>query len=295
MKHRCTDAAMEYFKSEVMELCHREGLYQIDLLNGSGSRVTEREYWAARKQQATLDRQEKKPTRFETDKEKLRQEILTVLREATTFEAFAALLARHGITVKESRGRLSYLTPDRTKPITARRLGDDFDRDAVVAALEQNAKREKRQAARPEEMEAALSTSYADLLAAQAALHKVEDELKTKTEMRKHLLSYRKGQPLRDELKALPARKDRDAFRQRHKIEFAGMDADLAFFKARGITKLPPIKTVQAEIEALIKEKNRLYVTYREQKQQTRELQTVQDNIRHTLSMQPKKLRDATR
>ncbi len=34
-KHRCTNAAMEYFKSEVMEMCHREGLYQIDLLSGS--------------------------------------------------------------------------------------------------------------------------------------------------------------------------------------------------------------------------------------------------------------------
>ena len=30
-KHRCTDAAMEYFKAEVMEMCHRENLYQIDL------------------------------------------------------------------------------------------------------------------------------------------------------------------------------------------------------------------------------------------------------------------------
>ena len=38
-KHRCTDAAMEYFKSEVMELCHEAGLYQIDLLNGSANRV----------------------------------------------------------------------------------------------------------------------------------------------------------------------------------------------------------------------------------------------------------------
>jgi hypothetical protein len=34
-KHLCTDAAMEYFKAEVMEMCHRENLYQIDLLNGS--------------------------------------------------------------------------------------------------------------------------------------------------------------------------------------------------------------------------------------------------------------------
>ena len=29
-----------------MEMCHREGLYQIDLLNGSKNRVTDREYWA---------------------------------------------------------------------------------------------------------------------------------------------------------------------------------------------------------------------------------------------------------
>ena len=26
-KHRCTDAAMEYLKAEVMEMCHRENLY----------------------------------------------------------------------------------------------------------------------------------------------------------------------------------------------------------------------------------------------------------------------------
>ena len=32
-----------------------------------------------------------------------------------------------------NRGRLSYLTPDRTKPITARKLGDDFARAAVLA------------------------------------------------------------------------------------------------------------------------------------------------------------------
>ena len=36
---------------------------------------------------------------------------------------------------------MSYLTPDRAKPITARKLGDDFDRAAVGAALERNAAR----------------------------------------------------------------------------------------------------------------------------------------------------------
>ena len=157
-KHRCTDAAMEYFKSEVMEMCHRENLYQIDLLHGSANRVTEREYWAQKKGQAELDKRNEKitadgltprTTKFETDKEKLRQTLRAVLDTSTTFEQFSTLLLRQGITVKESRGRLSYLTPDRTKPITARKLGDDFDRAAVLARLEQNAHRvvEERAAA----------------------------------------------------------------------------------------------------------------------------------------------------
>ena len=100
-KHRCTDAALRYFKSEVMEMCHREGLY----------------------------------------KEKLRQTLRKALATAASFDEFSSLLLQEGVTVKESRGRLSYLTPDRTKPITARKLGDDFDRAAVFAVLEQNAAR----------------------------------------------------------------------------------------------------------------------------------------------------------
>ena len=155
-KHRCTDAAMEYFKAEVMELCHRENLYQIDLLHGSKNRITEREYWAQRKGQAKLDKeaaalpaeeQPAKPTKFETDKEKLRQTIRTALSSAASYGEFAAVLLQQGVTVKESRGRLSYLTPDRTKPITARKLGDDFDRAAVLAVLEQNAARATEKAA----------------------------------------------------------------------------------------------------------------------------------------------------
>ena len=155
-KHRCTDAALRYFKSEVMEMCHREGLYQIDLLNGSKNRVTDREYWAQKKGQAALDKQNApmiaggitpRQTKFETNKEKLRQTIRKALATATGFDEFSSLLLREGVAVKESRGRLSYLTPDRTKPITARKLGDDFDRAAVLAVLEQNAARAAEKAA----------------------------------------------------------------------------------------------------------------------------------------------------
>ncbi len=157
-KHRCTDAAMEYFKAEVMEMCHRENLYQIDLLHGSKNRVTEREYWAKRKGQAALDKENAslaatgkppKVTKFETDKEKLRRTIRAALSSAISFEDFSGKLLQQGVTVKESRGRLSYLTPDRTKPITARKLGDDFDRAAILEALTINAQNAARAAETP--------------------------------------------------------------------------------------------------------------------------------------------------
>ena len=149
---------MEYFKAEVMEMCHRENLYQIDLLHGSKNRVTEREYWEKRKGQAALDKENAslaatgeppRQTKFETDKEKLRQTIRTALSSAVSFEDFSGKLLQQGVTVKESRGRLSYLTPDRTKPITARKLGDDFDRAAILEALTINTQNAARAAETP--------------------------------------------------------------------------------------------------------------------------------------------------
>ncbi len=47
-----------------------------------------------------------KPTKFETDKAKLRRTIRQALSAAASFDEFAALLLRQGVTVKESRGRL---------------------------------------------------------------------------------------------------------------------------------------------------------------------------------------------
>ena len=177
-KHRCTNAAMEYFKSEVMEMCHREGLYQIDLLNGSKNRVTDREYWVQKKGQAALDKQNApmiaggitpRQTKFETNKEKLRQTIRAALSAATSFEDFSSLLLREGVTVKESRGRLSYLTPDRTKPITARKLGDAFDKAAVLAHLEQNAARAAEKAPSIPEYPGSIKERLQRIKAAQTA------------------------------------------------------------------------------------------------------------------------------
>ena len=133
-KHRCTDAAMNHYKSEVMKMCEREGLYQIDLLNGSPEKITDAEYWAKRRGQQRADA-EHPGTKFQTDLGKLRQEIRNAMSIGKTFEEFTELLLQSGIIVKESRGRYSYLPEGRKKPITARRLGYDFEKAAVLAKL----------------------------------------------------------------------------------------------------------------------------------------------------------------
>ena len=371
-KHRCTDAAMEYFKAEVMEMCHRENLYQIDLLHGSKNRVTEREYWAKRKGQAALDKENAsqaatgeppKQTKFETDKEKLRQTIRKALAAAATFDDFSSLLLREGVTVKESRGRLSYLTPDRTKPITARKLGDDFDRAAVLESLTQNAQNAARAAetplprqeyphsikdrlqrnkavvnapkndgvqrmvdreakraegkgigydrwaavhnlkqmaatmsiyeesgfSSPEELEAALAAASAGLHEVTGKLKAVESTLREKKDLQKQLLAYIKTKPARDGLKAQKTEKARKNYREQHESDFMIAEAATRYFKAQGISKLPASKTLQAEIEQLMREKNTLYNEYREKREKTKELQTIKGNIGQILRREPER------
>ena len=122
MKHRCTNAAMEYFRAEVMEMCHDAGLYQIDLLNGSKTRITEREYWAKKKGQLALDEENAvlaeqglpiKQTKFETDKDKLREEIRKALSDAVNKDGHLTVrnycaMALPQITVTLRSGRTIY-------------------------------------------------------------------------------------------------------------------------------------------------------------------------------------------
>ena len=69
----------------------------------------------------------------------LRRQIDSVLKKATTFEEFSALLMQeHGVAVKESRGRLSYCPPNRVKFITAKKLSKKFEKEQVLTKLSQN-------------------------------------------------------------------------------------------------------------------------------------------------------------
>lgn len=44
----------------------------------------------------------------------------------------------HGITVKESRGRWSYLPEGRERPITWRKLGEAYKKEAIEAVIAAN-------------------------------------------------------------------------------------------------------------------------------------------------------------
>ncbi len=342
-KHRCTAAALRCFRAGVMEMCQNAGLYQVNLLDGSGERITEGEYWAQRRGQTTLDGEDvvkgKPPTKFETDKSKLRQTIREVLAVATSFDEFASLLAHQGITVRKSRGRLSYLTQGRVKPIAARRLGDDFDCTAVDAVLKKNsiclrtgtgaekssirsqlqqkmgvqrmvdieAERAKgkgigyehwakihnlKQAAKSlnlcqqygfsslEELDAAITDSYTDMQESLDKMKSIETALREKKELLRYLLVYRQTKSVRDGLKAATARA---VSRRIQESELLRSDAAIQFLKAHGVTKLPAIKTLQAETEALVSEKSALYSTYQEQKRRSRELLVVKRNLEQVL------------
>ena len=152
MKHSSTAQTMRHLRVAVMEMCQDAKLYQIDLLS-SKKRVSEREYWMKRRSQMKLDRenaallaagQQPTQTEFETAKETLRKQISDVLDNAASFEDFSdRLLQQYSITVKESRGQLSYLPAGRTKFIRARSIGDKFEKELVLAALKANTERKR--------------------------------------------------------------------------------------------------------------------------------------------------------
>lgn len=141
MKHHPSDGFMNFFKETTMNLCQREGLYQVDLLNPARVRVTDREYWAQRRGQAKLDKENAakrasgevpEKTVYETGYGILRRQIKSIMEDSQNFEDFKQkLLGQYGILVGESRGRINYLPSDRTKPIRGRMLGADFEKESI--------------------------------------------------------------------------------------------------------------------------------------------------------------------
>mgnify|MGYP003432032692 CR=1 FL=1 len=55
-KHRSTNKLLDHLKQEVMDMCNREGLHQVDLLSPAPAKITKEEYWAKAHGQDKLDK-----------------------------------------------------------------------------------------------------------------------------------------------------------------------------------------------------------------------------------------------
>ena len=152
-KHHLTRDYLNYLKQEVMDICHREQLHQINLFAPAEKKITDREYQARRRGQKKMEERNQKmraecitpcKTTFETQKNFLRSAIDEATAVCASVEEFQKFLwENHGISFKVCRGRYSYLHPERNKAITGRNLGTRYEKEHLLPILEKNAKARK--------------------------------------------------------------------------------------------------------------------------------------------------------
>ena len=148
-KHHPTDRFMNFIKGELMRMCEREGLHQVDLISPAKNKITNEEYRARQRGQERLDELNREivadgmtPARtvFQTQKQYLRDAILDAAERSSTLKEFEGILKEeYRIVLKDRRGRFSYLHPDRGKYITGRALGSDYEMEAILERIRLNA------------------------------------------------------------------------------------------------------------------------------------------------------------
>ena len=149
-KHHLSTAYLAHLKQEVMDMCQKEGLHQVDLLTPAERKITEKEYWAQRRGQEKLDKLNQKmredgitpkETKYQTEKQFLRDAIDNAAGIAKSPEEFSKILEeKYRIIFKISRGRYSYLHPDRKKYVTGRNLGTRYEEDFLMKTFMENTK-----------------------------------------------------------------------------------------------------------------------------------------------------------
>ena len=145
-KHNLTPHYLKYLQAQVMQICEREGLHQVDLLTPARTKITNAEYEARESGQIAMDARNEKiraaqmiprNTVFRTQKQYLRDSILDAADRASTLEEFREILRdKYNIELKDRRGRFSYLHPDRQKYITGRALGTDYEKESVLERIQ---------------------------------------------------------------------------------------------------------------------------------------------------------------
>ena len=149
-KHHLSTSYLTHLKQEVMDMCQKEGLHQVDLLTPAERKITEKEYWAQRRGQEKLDKLNQKmredgitpkETKYQTEKQFLRDAIDNAAGIAKSPEEFSKILEeKYRIIFKISRGRYSYLHPDRKKYVTGRNLGTRYEEDFLMKTFMENTK-----------------------------------------------------------------------------------------------------------------------------------------------------------
>ena len=343
-KHHVTDKLLSYLKQETMSMCQENSLYQVDLLNPSKVRITDREYWAGKRGQAKLDKENAEKikkgepvteTKYETDKAFLRRVISDILSDSDSYEDFSKkLFEKYGISVHESRGRISYLLPDRNKPIRGRQLGTDYEKEAIekallqrsipvgsgirfVTDLENNIKakqnayyRQKAKVGNLQQMAKALAfvqdngiRSLEELEQLDAAVSddftKINKSLKdTEAHLRKiNLMIKNTGQYLanKDVHRQYLAAKNKAAFRETHRAELSLFEAARKYLQEEsGGDKLPTMKMLKEEKAKLTAQKNQQYEEYSIAKARHRELQAVTHNVHIAMGISTEQAKERT-
>ena len=149
-KHHLSKDYLIHLKQSLMDLCHREHLHQVDLLAPAEKKITDREYHAGQRGQKKLDERNRQiladglpisRTAFQTQKDFLRSAIEASAVSSCSREEFQKLLLeKYNITLKVSRGRFSYLHPERGKYITGRMLGTHYEEDYLLELFGENSK-----------------------------------------------------------------------------------------------------------------------------------------------------------
>ena len=141
-KLNLTKNHLQFMKQELMDICGRECLYQVNLLSPTKDRITDKEYRAHLNGQDHLEKQHviegnsNDRTVFKTQKQYLRDAVMDVASRATDFDEFCEIMKKdYNIAVKESRGRISYLHPEREKFITGRALGSAYEKEVVLRKI----------------------------------------------------------------------------------------------------------------------------------------------------------------
>lgn len=147
-KHHVTKNYFNYLLRNLMDMCIRENLHQVDLLQPAEKKITDLEYKARRSGQDRLDQLNEqilkdglKPrtTVFQTQKDYIRAAIDDISSTSRNLSDFQnGLLEKYHITLIDKRGRFSYLHPDRNKNISERALGTLYGKEHLLTLFETN-------------------------------------------------------------------------------------------------------------------------------------------------------------